>query len=267
MFKQLSNALKIVLAAVLSVSVLAGCSGQSAVSADYPLISVSKNGNQESYIYQADKQTVPEVAKKLSDQRKPEQMSKTDSQQMFLVYPDDLYDIQRDSKNPENTVIEVSNKAFVDNNYSSSFLKGYLSAVLLDQIFQLGKHALGNYRGYTNSKTYPSASKYRPPTAQEKKVIPPITKQTTGSIIRRSHSGNTSSSPSSTLSKIENSVSKDVGQAISSVEKSTGKIFKSDSSSGSNRVTPKNSTISIPRNNSPPKVNSGGFGKVIKRSK
>lgn len=266
MFRQLSNALKIVLVLVLGASILAGCSGQSAVGG-YPLLSVSKNGNQESYIYQADNQTVPEVAKKLSGQRKPEQMSKTDSQQMFLVYSNELYDIQKDKKNPNNTVIEVSNKAFVDNNYSSSFLKGYLSAVLLDQIFQLGQNAVGNYRGYTNSKTYPSASKYRRPTVQEKKVIPPITKQTTGSIIRRSNSGSNSNTVSSTLSKIGTSVSKDMGQAFRSVEKSTGKIFKANSGSGSNKVAPKSSTISIPKNNSPPKIKTGGFGKIIKRSR
>lgn len=267
MFKRFSNAIKIVLAVTLVASILAGCSGQPSVNGGYPLISVSKNGNQDSYIYQASKQTVPEVAKKLSAQKKPEQISKNDSQQMFLVYPDELYDIQKDKKNPQNTLIEVSNKAFVHNNYSSSFLQGYLSAVLLDHLFQLSKSTIGNYRGYTSGKTVQPAAKYRPPTTQEKKIVPPITKQTTGSIIKRSSSGNGTNTLSSTFSKFKTNVTKDMSQAIKSVEKNTGKIFKSNTQSGNNKIYPKNSTISIPKSNSPPRVHTGSFGKIFKRSK
>jgi hypothetical protein len=271
MIKRLSNSIKIVLAIVLGASLLTGCSasgsGQPAVTGGYPLTSVSKNGNQESYIYQADKQSVPEVAKKLSDQKKPDQISRNDNQQMFLVYSDELYDLQRDKKNPDNTLIEVSNKEFVRNNYSSSFLKGYLSAVLLDRLYQLGKGALGNYRGYTDGNTIRPTVKYQPPTASEKKTIPPITKQTTGSIIKRSSSGNNSNSFSSTFSRIRNSVTKDVGQAINSVERNTGKILKSDTGQGTSKVFPKNSRISIPKNNSPPKVKFKSFGRIMRRSR
>ncbi|WP_157800332.1 DUF4247 domain-containing protein [Sporolactobacillus pectinivorans] len=271
MFRRLSKTIKMILAVVVGVSILAGCSasgpGQQAVSGGYPLISVSKNGNQESYIYQADKQSVPEVAKKLSSQKKPDQISKNSVQQMFLVYPNELYDIQRDKKNPANTLIEVSNKEFVRNNYSSSFLRGFLSGVLLDHLFQLGSGSLGSYRGYTGGRTVPSSAKYQPPTASEKKTIPPITKQTTGSIIKRSRSGNSPNTLSSTFSKIKNSVTNDVGQAIRSAENSTGKIFKSNTGQGSNNVFPKNSRISVPKNNSPPKISTKGFGRIMKRSR
>lgn len=270
MFKRLSNSIKIVLAVVLAASLLAGCasgSGRPAVNGGYPLTSVSKNGNQESYIYQANKQSVPEVAKKLSDQKKPDQISKSNSQQMFLVYSGELYDIQRDKKNPANTLIEVSNKEFVRNNYSSSFLKGYLSAVLLDRLYQLGGNSLGHYRGYTGGKTVQSSAKYQPPTTSEKKTVPPITKQTTGSIIKRSRSVSSPNAFSSAFSKIKDSVTKDVGQAIHSVEKNTGKIFKSETGQGTNKVFPKNSRISIPKNNSPPRIKFKSFGRIMRRSR
>lgn len=270
MFKRLSNSIKIVLAIVLGTSLLTGCSASGSsrpvVNGGYPLISVSKNGIQESFIYQAKKQSVPEVAKKLSEQKKPDQISKNDSRQMFLVYSDELYDLQKDKKNPENTLIEVSNKEFVRDNYSASFLKGYLSAVLLERLYNLGKDAIGNYRGYTSGKTVQPSAKYHPPTASEKKTVPPITKQTTGSIIKRSRSAGVSNTVSSTFSKIKDGVTKDVGQAIKSVEKNTGKIFKSDSTDqGTNKVSPRNSKISIPNNNSPPKIKTRSFGRIMKR--
>lgn len=268
MIKRWSNILKIVLVLIVGASLLAGCSGsgQQAVKGGYPLISVSKNGNQQSYIYQADKKSVPEVARELSSQKKPDQISQNSDQQMFLVYPDELYDLQRDKKNPENTLIEVSNKEFVRNNYSSSFLQGFLSGVLLDKLYQLGSSP-GSYRGYSNGNTIRSKAKYQAATAAEKKIVPPITKQTTGSIIKRSRSGSSGNTFSSTFSRIKNSVTKDVGQAIHSVEKNSGKIFKSNSGQGSNNVYPKNQRIKVPNNNSPPKINTRSFGRILKRSR
>lgn len=267
---KLSLVIKIILVFVLSTTLLAGCASsgnnRSDVTGGYPLISVSKNGNQESYLYQAKMQSVPQVAQKLSKQKKPDQISKFSNQQMFLAYPDELYNIQRDKKDPKNTLIEVSNKEFVRNNYSSSFLNGYLSAVLLDRLFQsVGNHA-GNYRGYTIGSPARQSAKYQAPTVNEKKIVPPITKQTTGTIIRRSRSANNPNSLSSTFSKIKNSISKDVGQSINSLEKNTGRILKSETGQGT-KTFPKNSRISIPKNNSPPRVNFKSFGHVIRRSR
>lgn len=269
--KQLSTITKIILAVLLGASLLAGCSasasGNPSVTGGYPLISVSKNGNQESYIYRAQKKSVPEVAKRLSEQKKPDQISKSSNQQMFLVYSGELYDIQRDKKNPTNTIIEVSNKEFVRNNYNSSFLKGYLSAVLLERLYRLGSNTLGKYRGYTGGKTVQPSAKYQAPTTSEKKTIPPITKRTTGSIIKRSRSVNNSSTFSNTFSKIKDSVTKDVGQTIHSVEKNTGKILKPKTSQRTNRVSPRSSRISIPKNNSPPRIHFKGFGRIRTRGR
>lgn len=265
MVKARSAWLKVFLAVVVAMSLLAGCSasgsGQQPSTGDYPLVSVSRNGSETSYLYRAANKTVPAVARQLSGQKKPAQVSRTDSRQMFLVYPGELYNLQKDNKHPADTLIEVSNKAFVQDHYSASFLKGYLSAVLLDQLFQLGKQTIGGYRGYTGT-AQSRAPVYKPATAKDKKIAPPITRQTTGSIIRRG----SSNSLSGTFSKIKNSVSQDIGQAIHSAETNTGKIFKSNNP-GTGRIFPKNSTIRVPKNNSPPKFNAHSFGKIFKRSK
>jgi hypothetical protein len=273
MFRSHAFCLKIFLAVILTVSLLAGCaasgSGQQPAPNGYPLVSVSKNGSETSYIYKAANQSVPEVAQKLSTQKKPDQVSRNDNRQMFLAYPGELYNLQKDSKHPANTLIEVSNKAFVRDHYSSSFLKGYLSAVLLDRLFQLGKNAVGGYRGYTGG--YGTSSNrtpgYKPATAADKKVAPPLTKQTTGSIIRRGSQARSTNSLSGTFSKIKNSVTQGIGQAVHSAEQNTGKIFKSNKGQNVGPVFPKNSTIQIPKNNSPPIFNSKSFGRIFKRSK
>jgi hypothetical protein len=267
---RLSLVIKLILVFVLGTTLLAGCANssnnQSDVAGGYPLISQSKNGNQESYLYLAKMQSVPQVAQKLSKQKKPDQISKVSNNQMFLAYPNELYNIQKDKKNLKNTLIEVSNKEFVRNNYSSTFLNGYLSAVLLDRLFQSGGSHAGNYRGYTMGSPVRSSAKYQAPTASEKKIAPPITKQTTGSIIRRSRSANNPNDFSSTFSKIKNSISKDVGQSINSLERNTGRILRSDTGQGS-KTFPKDSRISIPKNNSPPRINFKSFGHVIRRSR
>lgn len=192
-------------------------------------------------------------------------MSQKSSQQMFLVYSNELYNLQRDKKNPANTLIEVSNKEFVRNNYSSSFLSGYLSAMLLDHLFQLGRNASGNYQGYSRGGTVRRTSTYKTPTAAEKKAVPPLTVQTTGSIIKRSQSASGSKTGSGTFSKIKNSVSQDVGQSIHSAENRVGKIFRTKSNGGTGSVYPKHSTIQMPRSNSPPSINVHGFGHIRTR--
>lgn len=271
MFKARSAWFKIFLAMIVAMSLLAGCSaagsGQPSSAGGYPLVSVSRNSSETSYLYRAANKTVPAVARQLSGQKKPEQVSRTDNRQMFLAYPGELYNLQKDNKHPADTLIEVSNKAFVQDHYSASFLKGYLSAVLLDRLFQFGKDAVGGYRGYTGGAgtVQKRTPVYKPATAKDKKIVPPITRQTTGSIIRRG-STRSSNSLSGTFSRIKSSVSKDIGQAIHSTENNAGKIFRSNNQ-GTDRVFPKNSTIRIPKNNSPPKFHTNSFGKILRRSK
>ncbi|CDN41714.1 MULTISPECIES: DUF4247 domain-containing protein [Paenibacillus] len=184
MGKKWLNALKWVLAATLVVSLLSGC-GAPRVSDQYPLVSVSKEGGQTSYVYRAAGETVPEVAARLAEQKKPQQMSDSDDERMFLVYSDQWYHLQRDPAEPRDTLIEIDNKEFIQRNYNPSFLEGYLTAVLVGQLFDtIGSY--GKYRGYTGRDVYkPATGSYRTPTVSDKKMAPPLTVPGKGFITKR----------------------------------------------------------------------------------
>ncbi|MFB5758836.1 DUF4247 domain-containing protein [Paenibacillus medicaginis] len=180
--------LKIILALCLFMSVLSGC-GAPSVKDTYPLESVSGSGNATSYVYRAAGKTVPEVAQELANSRTPDQMSPESTERMFLVYSDEWYHLQQDPKKPSDTLIEVDTKQYVQQNYSSSFLQGYLVASLLNDLFDTVRG--GAYRGYTSRDVYkpPAGGQYHKPTTSEKKAIPPITVDRSGSVIRRGGTG------------------------------------------------------------------------------
>lgn len=242
-----STAIKTMLAIVLFASVLAGC-GNNSVSSTYPLESVTQDGNQLSKIYRAENKTVPEVAKDIADDKTPKEISKEDTERMFLVYPDELYHLQKDPNKPTDTLIEVDNKEFVQRNYDSSFLQGFLLASVLDNLFDSHKYR-GSYRGYSSKDTYKPIVVYHQPSSAEKKIYPPITKEGKGSIFKR---GTGSSSSSKGIFS-----SGDDGSG------SSGKIIKS--SDGSDTGPKQSSIFERPRIKSPPKTKFGGSGKIFKR--
>lgn len=187
--------LKIALILSLLVGLLSGCGSNPNVKENYPLESVNRDGNSTSYVYRAAGETVPEVAKEISDQKKPDQMSKEDNERMFLVYDQEYYHLQKDPNKPEDTLIEVDSQEYVRNNYDSSFLQGYLTASLLGSLFDsLGDHGRGSYRGYSSRDTYQPRQTYRTPTVQDKKVAPPLTVEKKGTITRRGKSSSDSGS-------------------------------------------------------------------------
>ncbi|MCP1356513.1 DUF4247 domain-containing protein [Aneurinibacillus migulanus] len=269
MVKRLFTIIKTVLAVVLVASTLAGCTSQ-AMGSSYPLESVTQDGKQQSRVYRAENKTVPQVAEELSEQKKPKEISKEDNDQMFLVYSDEWYNLQKDPNKPEDTLIEVSNLEFVRQNYNPSFLEGYILASILDDLFDSHKRYGGSYRGYADKDIYKPKTKYHTPTAKERKNLPPITTEGTGSIIKRgdtssSSSGNTRSSVGSSGSIIKKSDSD-----TSASKEKRGKIIRSSDEGSSydkqrTKVKPKDSMFSRPKNNSPPKVKVGGSGKIFKR--
>ncbi len=193
MKERMSRWTKIILALSLVVSLLSGCgSGSSKIT--YPLESVSRNGNSTSYVYRAAGQTVPAVAEQLADQRRPEQTSVEDPDRMFLVYNNELIQVQRDPAKPEDTLIEVDSQQYVQQNYNSSFLQGYLTASILQSLFGggsyggYGGYGGGTYRGYTSQSTYPPKTQYNKPSAQDMKQAPPLTVDKSGSIFKRGSS-------------------------------------------------------------------------------
>lgn len=136
-------------------------------------------------MYRAANRSVPEVAKELINEREPKQASKEDENQMFLVYSDKIYNLQKDKEKPSDTLIEISNKEFVRQNYQPSFLQGYIMGSILNDIFGSRKSSYGDYRGYNDRQNHKPVIPERPPTKEEKKTPPPITKEGKGSIIKR----------------------------------------------------------------------------------
>lgn len=80
-------------------------------------------------MYRAANRSVPEVAKELINEREPQQASKEDENQMFLVYSDKIYNLQKDKEKPSDTLIEISNKEFVRQNYNRPSCKDILWVV------------------------------------------------------------------------------------------------------------------------------------------
>lgn len=264
MAQRLFRAVTILLVPALLLLSLAGC-GKPSAGLDYPLESViSKDDGQYSRVYRAENKTVPEVVRELAEQREPDEISKEDEKHMFLIYPDEWYHLQQDQEKPSDTLIEVDSKEFVRQNYDPSFLEGFIIASLLDDLFDAHKHATGSYRGYTTRDIYKPGGTYRVPTQQEKKAAPPVTKQGTGSIIKRSdkpadRSSGVGADGSIIKKKTEPSTAPS-GQVGRIIRKSDKKTTISNSTS-----TKKSSIFSPPRSKSPPRTKVGGFGRITKR--
>ncbi|MFJ8528236.1 DUF4247 domain-containing protein [Bacillus sp. NPDC094106] len=261
MIKSLGIAIFVIVGILLVAGyILLGGGNEQSIQDRYPLESVAKDGKQESYVYRAANRSVPDVAKELIDEKEPKQSSKKDENQMFLVYPDKLYNIQKDKEKPSDTLIEISNNEYVRQNYQPSFLEGYIMASILNDIFDSRKSYHGDYRGYNDRQNHKSVTPERPPTKEEKKTPPPITKQGKGSIIKRSDKVDPNTSVGDT-GKITEKGSKPVSPST----EDKGKIIKSPGGSSGSDVQPKSSIKTPPKNTSPPKTSVGGSGKVTKR--
>ncbi|MBO7744907.1 DUF4247 domain-containing protein [Paenibacillus sp. MWE-103] len=239
-----SYLLKFLLVFTLVFPLLAACGVNQKIEEQYPLESVNGSGASTSYVYRAAGVSVPEVAKALVDQQKPQQESAEAKDHMFLVYNDRIIHLQQDTEKPEDTLIEVDSQEYVRQNYSSSFLEGYLLASFLGNLFDNGRYGHGSYRGYDDRGTYkPTGGSYHAPTAQEKKAVPPMTVTRTGSIFKRSKNADTTS-PSGAGSVTSNP--------------SKGKITR-DTDGGK-----KSGSWLTPRKSSKPKTRVG-FGRVSRR--
>lgn len=240
----------------LTVTLLSAC-GSLNVEESYPLESVNTSGSQTSYVYRAAGETVPVVAKELADKKSPQQMSKEDPDRMFLVYSDQIIHVQKDQQNPNDTLIEVDNKEYVRQNYSPSFLEGYLLASLVGGLFDSYRPigGYGNYKGYGSMNTNPPAKgTYRAPTASDTKAAPPITVQKKGSIFKRGTSGADGGAGSSGL------FGKKKTDTTGTSSGTTGSITRNKdggSKSSSGWLTPRKSKV--------PRTKVGGFGRVSRR--
>jgi len=185
-----SRLLQILIVLGLLASLVSGCGAPAPVIREsYPLESVNREGNATSYVYRASNQTVAEVAEYLTAERTPDQISPASRERMFLIYGNQWYHLQQDAQIPADTLVEVDSAEYVRNNYDASFLQLYLTSRLIGGLFGTG-YGAGTYRGYGSREVYkPSQGSYRVPTAQDKKIAPPITVVRQGAIARRGRTG------------------------------------------------------------------------------
>lgn len=225
------------------VPLLTACNMSDTVKDEYPLESVNGSGNETSYVYRAVGQTVPEVATQLIEKKKPDEQSEQSTERMFLVYSNEIIHVQQDTKIPEDTLVEVSSKEYVRQNYNMSFLQGYLLASLIGDLFDNGRYGNGGYRGYSSKDVYKPKQTYKAPTAQDVKKAPPMTVDRSGTIFKRS----------------KNADSTAVGSNNTSTDTKKKSVITRDKSS-----TKSSSVFTKPRKSSAPKIRIGS-GKIGRR--
>lgn len=212
---------------LLVVALMSGCANAANYVKDtYPLVSADGKGKTTAKVYEAEGKTVPEVAGELAAQEKPQETSKEDPDQMFLIYDNRIVNLQKNPENAANTLIEIDSIEYAKSHYDSSFLEGYLTATLVQSIFggdwwdKSYKKYSNPYKGYSTAVPSKSASPGSSSSTDEKK---PTTTDRTGSF---SSKGTTPSSGSS-------SGSASSGSSSGKSSTSTGSSSSSSSSSGS----------------------------------
>ena len=248
--------IKLFLIPAIFLMAMAGGGGHAApdISDTYALESVSSvDGGQSSRVYRAVNKTVPEVAEELVAIEEPEEMSAENTERMFLVYTDAWYHLQQDPQNPADTIVQKDTKEFVEKNYESSFLKAYFVASVLEDVLDGMSSSGGSYRGYSSKEVNKPGGTYSTPD----KASPPVTKEGTGSIIKRS-----SQKPDQPATVGSGGSLFD--KQSDSTTKSSGKIIRNSSSSKESSSS-KSSSIFSPSKKSPPKTKVGGSGRITKR--
>ncbi|MFD2673563.1 DUF4247 domain-containing protein [Marinicrinis sediminis] len=108
----------------------------------------------EATIYRSFNSSVAQTVQRVQELEKPLHTSKNDSEHMFLVYEDHLVHVMQDAAKPQNTLVELSDKQFVQQSYSMGLLETYLILQIVDEVFDLKykkrKYA-GTYGGYVTT--------------------------------------------------------------------------------------------------------------------
>ncbi len=133
---------------------MTGCtSSNDVVSRNYELENVMEdNANNESYIYRAEAAAVPEVAETIQQDSEPVETSAEDDERMFLVYEDRTIQVMEDPEQPQDSLVEVSEKEFVKNNYSPSLLETYAIYRIIRGLYNMGNQDRDReYQGYVTT--------------------------------------------------------------------------------------------------------------------
>ncbi|MGM7636874.1 DUF4247 domain-containing protein [Bacillus sp. Hm123] len=123
------------------IGVLSGCGSgdvKEYISEQYPLIDVVQSPSSEndnSYIYQAENQSVPEVADELIGVEQPEEIGEYVNDKQVLIYGNHLIILTKDPNNEANSLIEVATEGFVRDYYRPGFFQGMLIGHVLTDMF------------------------------------------------------------------------------------------------------------------------------------
>ncbi|RSL33362.1 DUF4247 domain-containing protein [Salibacterium salarium] len=144
---------KAIIGCILTTVLLSGCLSGDFISNTYELENVMEDGaNNQSSIYRAEGSTVPEVAETIQGETKPEDVSSEDEERMFLVYQDRTVQVMEDPENQQDALVEVSEKEFVENNYSPSLLETYAMYRIIGDLYNMGgQNRDRGYEGYVGT--------------------------------------------------------------------------------------------------------------------
>jgi hypothetical protein len=121
---------------VLIAALLAGCGNAGNYAKDhYSLVNVDGKGKSAAKVYLAEGKTVPEAARELASEEKPNEMSKENEDQMFLVYDNRIINVHKDPEHEGSALVEIDSIEYARSHYDSSFLQGYLTGALLQSLF------------------------------------------------------------------------------------------------------------------------------------
>ncbi|MEK4027105.1 MULTISPECIES: DUF4247 domain-containing protein [Bacillaceae] len=118
---------------------LAGCGSvqiEDYISDNYSLIDVVRSqAAEDSYVYLAEDQQVKEVADELIQVQEPDEIGKYVNGKQVLIYDDQFVILTEAPKEPDQTLIEVSDQEFVRNHYHPGFFQGMLLGNMLSNMF------------------------------------------------------------------------------------------------------------------------------------
>jgi hypothetical protein len=180
----------------LIFTLLVGCANaNNYIKETYPLVDVQGKGKENAKVYSAENQDVPTVAHELAQKEKPKEKSKESKDQMFLIYKAKIINIQKDPTNEKNSLIEIDSIEYAKNNYAADFLKGYLTASILQSVLGGGWFSDNGHSDYGGYSSQPSASKSTKSTTSTKSDSnTPATSDRTGTFSSKSSSKTKSTS-------------------------------------------------------------------------
>ncbi|MGY4690883.1 DUF4247 domain-containing protein [Salibacterium sp. K-3] len=136
------------------ILLLTGCLSQGGVASQhYELENVMEDeaGN-ESHVYRAENSTVPEAVETIREDSEPVEVSEEDEERMFLVYEDRTIQVMKDAEQPEDSLVEVSEQEFVENNYRPSMLETYAMFRIMSDLYNMGsRNRDREYEGYVGT--------------------------------------------------------------------------------------------------------------------